>query len=153
MKKVNLLLIIFIGLLISSCSSGDDNTELSTEKILVQNSPWTFDHYEIIGVVDVINIDFTMKGLESEVNQKVSGNVFNFNLDGTGSRFFPEEETSFFQWEILKNNQLKITFNGGSIRTVFKELKVSSSQLTFEAESVSFGVFKALHTGKYFYKN
>ena len=153
MKKLNLLLIVFIGLFILSCSSDENNIELSKEEILVKNSPWTFEHYEIIGLLTLPIEDFTMEGLESEVNQKISGNIFTFNLDGTGSRFFPGEETSFLQWEILNNSQLKITFKGSPTSTVFKELNISSSQLTFDAKSVHFGVFKGVHTGKYIYKN
>jgi len=156
MKKLNLLLIIFIVLSILACSSDDNNdTQFSKEELLIQNSPWTFNHYEMINIVDAGNSDFTQTDIETDINQVVSGNVLTFNSNGTGSSFTPGEGTDTWQWEIINNNQLKILFDGTTESSTFENLNVSSSQLVIESESVSYDAvvgFEVLHYGKFFYE-
>jgi len=137
-----------------SCSS-DDDTVLSKEEILVQNSPWTFNHYEMINIIDAGNSDFTQTDIESDINQVVSGTILIFNSDRTGSTFTPGEGTDTWDWEILNDADLKISYDGTTDSDTFENLSITSSQLIIEAESVSFdevALFEVLHYGKYFYE-
>jgi hypothetical protein len=157
MKKLNLFFTILFITLIFSCSSDDNNaTELSITELLVQNSPWTFNHYKLINIIDSGNSDFTQADIENDINQNVGGNVLTFDEDGSGSSFLPEEGTDTWQWEIINSNQLKITYDGGNGESdTFENISVSTSQFTVESESVSFdevALFEVLHYGKFFYE-
>ena len=59
MKKLNLFIGLLIGLMIFSCSSdNNDEPQLTVEELLVQGSPWTFDHYEMINIIDLGNSNY-----------------------------------------------------------------------------------------------
>ncbi len=153
MKKLNLLLTIIIGLSILSCSSSDDHPQLSMSELLTQNSPWTFNHYEMINIIDAGNSSFAQSDVENSINQSNSGNIVTFNEDGTGSSFLPNEGTDNWQWEIVNDNQLKLTYDSGDVE-IFENISVSSSQLFIEIESVVFdeiAIYEVTHYGKYFY--
>mgnify|MGYP000921808165 CR=1 FL=1 len=156
MKKLNLLIGILIGLTILSCSSNDDNSQLSTEDLLIQGSPWTFDHYEVTSILDIGNSSYTEIEIESDTNQALEGGIITFNNDGTGSDFFPNNNGPEFtwNWEIINNNQLKTVSANGLSNTI--NISVTSSQLITESEEGytydEQADYDILHSGKVFYQ-
>jgi hypothetical protein len=159
MKKLNLLLGIIIGLTILSCSSDDnnDNEELSMSELLTQNSPWTFDHYEMLSILDSGNSDLTQTEIENETDIAYAGQVLTFNSDGTGNATFPsdqEDDNEIWQWQIINENQLQLTFDGGQT-SILENITVSNSQLTIQIESVTYDedvTYEVLHLGNFFYE-
>ncbi len=154
MRKLKLFagLLICI-LLLNACSSDDDNNQHTIDELLTANSPWTFNYYEMINIIDAGNSSFTQEDIENETNISNSDVTVTFNEDGSGSSFTPGEGTDSWDWEIINNNQLKIIFDGGET-SIFENFNVTSSQLTIETESVSFdpvAIFEVSHYGKFYY--
>jgi hypothetical protein len=155
MKKLNLVLGILIGLMIFSCSSdSNDEPQLTLEELLIQGSPWTFSHYEMLNIIDAGNSSFDQADIENDINQNNNGEIVTFNNDGTGSDFIPNHGTDLWNWEIINGNQLKITFDGGN-SDVIENISTTSSQMIIEIESVSYdeqAQYEVLHNGKYIYE-
>ncbi|NCO64935.1 MAG: hypothetical protein COZ17_13945 [Flavobacteriaceae bacterium CG_4_10_14_3_um_filter_33_47] len=155
MKKQNLLLAIIIGFLSLACSSdNNDEPQLSIKDLLTQGSPWTFNHYEMINIIDAGSSNFTQTDIQNDVNSRENGTVITFNQNGTGSVFIPNEGTDNWDWEIINGNQLKLTFDGIN-SDILENLNVSSNQLIIETESVSYDEdvqYEVLHNGKYYYE-
>ena len=156
MRKLNLLLAIIIGLSILSCSSDDNDSQLSTEELLIQGSPWTFDHYEVTSILDIGNSSYTEIEIENDTNQALEGGIITFNNDGTGADFFPNNNGLEFiwSWEIINGNQLKIVLTNGSSEII--NIIVTSSELITESEEGytydEQADYDILHIGKVFYK-
>ncbi len=150
MKKLTLTLTLLIGILIISCSSNDSNPELSIEELVVQNSPWTFDHYELIEIIYDGNLSLTTEIVENNRNLQTMGQTLTFNSDGTGASYSPYfNETSNWNWEIVNTNQLKLTFDPSDIFTI-ENFNVTSNQLSFTGEDEI--LVEALVNGKYIYQ-
>ena len=156
MKKLNLLLGILIGLTILSCSTDEknDNPELSMAELLIQNSPWAFDHYELINIIDAGNSDFTQTDIENDVNSRENSTILTFNQNGIGFVSISGGGTVNWNWEIINGNQLKLIHNEAN-SSILENLSVSSTQLIFDVESVTYDQnvhYEVLHNGKYFYE-
>ncbi len=157
MKKLNLLLSILIGLTILSCTSDDDNDspQTSMSELLTQNSPWTFNHFEMINIIDSGNSNFTQQDIETNINQEVNGQTVGFNSDGTGYTTIQGNVESNWEWEIVNGNQLKIIFDLANNETeVYENFSVSSTELVLDYQAVSYdenAMYEVLHYGKYFY--
>ncbi len=158
MKKLNLLLGILIGLTILSCSSdNNDNPQFTTEEELVQGSPWTFDHYEMLDILDAGNSNLTQTEIENETNISYAGQVLTFYNDGTGSATFPsdeEDDNATWQWDIVNENQLQLTFDDEST-FIFENIAVSNSQLILQIETVTYDddvTYEVLHVGNFIYE-
>lgn len=157
MKKLNLLIGILVGLTILSCSSDDnnDNLQLSMSELLTKNSPWTFDRYEMLNIIDAGNSDFTKSEIENEINLLYNEQILNFNADGTGSAVFPNDEADIiWQWKIVNENQLQLSYEAGD-SNIIENISVSNSQLIIKIESVTYDedvVYEVLHLGNYIYE-
>jgi len=156
MKKLNLILGILIGFTILSCSSDNDSNdpESTMSELLIQGSPWTFDHYEMVNIIDAGNSNFTQTDIENDVNLRENGITLTFNQNGICLVTIPNYGTDNWNWEIANSNQLKLTFEG-AYTNIFENLNVSSNQLIFEGQSVSYDVsvqYEVMHYGKYYYK-
>lgn len=161
MKKLNLLIGLLIGFMILSCSSDDSNNNddppQSTigvmEVLLVQGSPWTFDHYEMISIIDGGNSTLTQQEIEAQTNQDLSGNQISFFQNGTGFTSVNGAIESNWEWEIINQNQLKITYSGNDFE-IMDNLTVSSNELRVEYVGVTYDLdtdYEVLHNGTYFY--
>ena len=156
MKKLNLLIGILIGLTILSCSSNDNDSQLSTEELLIQGSPWAFNHYEVTNILDIGNSSYTELEIENDTNQALEGGILTFNNDGAVSDFFPNNNGPEFtwDWEIINGSQLKIASANGSSETI--NIVVTSSQLITESEEGytydEQADYDILHSGKVFYQ-
>lgn len=146
--------IYFIAILfIVACSSDDDNSQLSVTDLLTQNSPWTFNHYEMATIIDAGGSDFTQQDIENDIDQANNGAFVTFNNDGIGSNFSPEEGIDTWEWEIVNTNDIMITFESGNTETL-ENFSVTSSKFSFEGEFITFDPvvdFEVLHYGKFIY--
>jgi hypothetical protein len=152
MKKLNLLLILFIGVIIFSCSS-DDNEQLTVKELLIQGSPWIFSKYEMIKIIDAGNSNFTKSELENDVNIQLKGSVLIFNQNGTYSVSYPNEGIETWNWKIINDNELKLIFDSGNSK-IYKIFNVTTNQLIIEIPNVLYDQdvrYEVSHYGKAFY--
>ncbi len=155
MKKLNLLFGILVGLTILSCSSNDDdNSQLAITELLIQNSPWTFSHYEMIDIINSGNSNFTQTEIENDINSRENEIILMFNQDGTGSKSKPNEYTNNWNWEVVNGNQLKV-YHVTLLITTEEIISVSANQLVTEHETGSYDESvqnHVIHNGKYYYE-
>ena len=133
-----LLPFIFLAMLVS-CSSDSDSSEeengnaASVEELLVSGSPWTFVEYRIDEVLDanganVMDLDFDNQiALENQLN---NGLTLEFNSDGTGTTNQPSD----FQWELIPNSSIRLTFDENEISESTLSVSESEMILGFEDE-------------------
>jgi len=140
-------------MLFTSCSSDDNNTdavvEVQLEEAMVQNSPWTFDHYELINIVNTGTSTMTAAQIQSDMNLELNGFTLVFNEDGTGVTVIEGEESENWTWVIENENDLRIQFTGENV-DLYSNLSFVNSQLKMESESVTFDStanFEVLHYG------
>lgn len=156
MKKLNLFIGLLIGFMILSCSSDDSNNDdpqSTTADLLIQGSPWTFDHYEMISIIDGGNSTMTQQEIETQTNQELSGSQINFSPNGTGFSSINGVIESDWEWEIINQDQLKITFASNQFE-ILDNLTISSNELTVEFVGATYDLdvdYEVLHNGKYFY--
>ena len=127
----SLLPILFLTVLFS-CSSdsttseGEDENEASIEESLVNGSPWTFLEYRIEEVLDAKGVDLMDSDFDNQIereNELNDGLVLEFNADGTGTT----NEPANFQWELIPNESIRITFNENEISEA--SILISESEL------------------------
>ena len=133
MKKTILFLLFTLFI---SCNS-DDSSESSTINLLTENSPWTFDHYQMLNIVDAGSSVITQQEIEDDINSSLNGLSLTFNPDGSGFTSSVGEPNENWEWEIISNNQLKIIYDGGEFE-IFNNLNVTSTLLKMELESVTY---------------
>lgn len=140
-------------MLFISCSSDDSSTdviaEVQLEEAMVQNSPWTFSHYEVINIVDAGNSTMTQTQIESNMNLQLGGFTLVFNQDGTGETVVEGEEGESWTWSIENDDDLKILY-ADNFSDVYSNLIILNGQLKMEAESVTFDSsanFEVIHYG------
>ena len=133
MKKTILFLLFTLFI---SCNS-DDSSESSTINLLTENSPWTFDHYQMLNIVDAGSSVITQQEIEDDINSSLHGLSLTFNPDGSGFTSSVGEPNENWEWEIISNNQLKIIYDGGEFE-IFNNLNVTSTLLKMELESVTY---------------
>ena len=111
MRKLKLGFFVFIGLLACTSSSDDKNSiELSSKEILVQNSPWTYDRYELIEIVSEAIGGNTEEKAKNNADSDNDGNILTFNENGTGSSSSTGGSNNW-QWEITNDNKLKLIYS------------------------------------------
>ncbi|UKM65052.1 hypothetical protein GSB9_01614 [Flavobacteriaceae bacterium GSB9] len=155
MKKLKVFIGFLIGFVIFSCSSesNDQSQQLAKEELLVQGSPWTFEHYKMINLIDAGNSTMTQQEIETKTNLDVSGNQISFSQNGTGFTSINGNTESIWEWEIIKQNQLKIIFCEDEFE-IYDNLTVSSNELMIVYEAATYdpdAEYEVLHNGKYFY--
>ena len=156
MKKLNLLLGILIVLSNLSCTNDNDTNQLQTSsELLVQNSPWTFNHFEMTNIIDLGNSNLTQQDIETNINQEVAGQTVSFNENGTGFASIQGTVESNWEWEIVNGNQLKIIFDVTYNEfEIYENFSVTSTELVLDYEAVTYdenAMYEVLHYGKYYY--
>ncbi len=149
MKKI---ILFFLVTLFISCNS-DDNSEPSTINLLTENSPWIFDHYQMLNIVDAGSSVITQQEIENDINSSLNGLSLTFNQDGSGFTSSVGEPNENWDWEIMSNNQLKIIYVGGEFE-IFNNLNVTSTLLKMELESVTYDSnanYEVSHYGIYYF--
>ncbi|MDR6968877.1 hypothetical protein J2X31_002903 [Flavobacterium arsenatis] len=141
MRKIRLVASLLFGLvLFNSCSNDDDTAdvvaEVQLEDVMVQNSPWTFSHYELINVVNAGTSAMTPAEIESDMNLQLAGFTLIFNQDGTGETAIEGEESESWTWVIENEDNLRIVY-AGNFSDEYFNLSLLNSQLKMEAESVT----------------
>jgi len=154
MRKITLVAGLLFGLvLFNSCSSDDDTAdvvaEVQLEDVMVQNSPWTFNHYELINVVNAGTSTMTPAEIESDMNLQLAGFTLIFNQDGTGETVIEGEEGESWTWVIENGDDLRIVYPG-NFSDEYLNLSLLNSQLKMESESITYDStanFEVLHYG------
>jgi len=136
MKNLNLIFVIFITILsFTSCNDKDDEIILTSEELMVQNSPWEFTGIELVNIINNGNVDFDKQEFEENLNQSNENVFFVFNADGTASIIEKNppnpDKIRDWSWEIVNENQLKFYEDGSDEITLFKDLKVTETHLEF----------------------
>ena len=156
MKKLNLIYGLLIGLMIFTSCSKDENTQLTKEELLVQNSPWTFDYYELINIVNQGNSTLTQQELETDMNQEIFGATISFSQNGTGSNSIQGGNISSWEWEITEFNELKLTFNGDiTDNYILNNIKVTENEFIYEEQVLtddSSAGLSVIHYGEFHFK-
>ena len=95
MKKISLMVIsIFLLVVLIACQSDDENIKSSTERILVENSPWTFNRFELINIIDPGDGNFTKEDVENFYNTYSKGSEVTYYENGSGLITLQNGETS-----------------------------------------------------------
>ena len=132
MKKLNLLLTIFLGLVIFSCSSDDNNTS-ETELIvgiwkpisevqvvdgIQENDSFTCGEVTTYTFLENENYTFTLFDIDDE-NNCIQNNEY--NISGT--------------WEKLQNNEYKLTTVYENINTSEIQTIIRNTEITFSGNN------------------
>ena len=136
MKKQFFFFGIILLTIMYACSSDDNSTKsMTSSQLLVSESPWDFDHFELISIPGSMGeIEPELKiEIENEVNSVNNGSNFIFNQDGIGKLTLVNEEERNFDWQIINGNQLEIIFTGGGT-VIFENILVESNALNMETE-------------------
>lgn len=135
MKKINLILGVFISLIAFSACNKEDEIILTPEELIVQYSPWNFTGLELINIVNNGNVDFDKQQWEDGVNESNENVFFVFNADGTVSVIEKNppnpDKVEYWNWEIINENQLKFYKDDSDDFTLFYDLKVTETHLEF----------------------
>ncbi|MGB5419144.1 hypothetical protein [Algibacter sp.] len=138
-KKIGIFFTIVLILTFFSCSNNDDseskNLEVN-EDLMISKGSWTFRKFEVSEILDngVANIsdEKIREEIEFDVTEDMSNILLSFKQDKTGAFDF-EDGTNLhsFIWDVINENQLKLTFDNGTIE-IHKNLTVSASSLSYE---------------------
>ncbi len=153
MKKASLLILLFIGILMS-CSEKEVPVVESDEDLLVEKI-WTFDSFEFISSSNNTN-NYPKEQIEKVVNEVYkTGNVsYEFFADNTG-KWSRDNNVDAFNWELI-NKKLFLDFENNAIDTDYLVNTISENELniTFRHEVVfSIQGNEISVTGNYFYKH
>ncbi len=102
-------------ILLSSCSSSDENTgqtQESLSNLLTQNA-WVLDRTEVVEITNHGSLSYTEA---EEILSNITGSstntvIYSFDSDGTGTIRYPDNNnisTTNFGWIILPDNTLRI---------------------------------------------
>ncbi len=136
--------IFFIAIILSasifSCAKDDNDIEQDIRKnILVENSPWVYQSYKLISVIERNNSTLTEEELESFIDKTTKGSTLTFNSDGTGlSKSGTGDKTNTWTWTLNKNEIQSIWDNPKGTITTFKNVEISSTQFKFEEDALNF---------------
>lgn len=131
MKKSILYAVLFILLLIaSSCSEDDMQGGEKDADILVENSPWQFESFELSTIVKKENDTITEKWVQTSVNEAYENLAFTFNEDGTGFTTFPDEEPFNWSWYFSGNDT--ICFDAVCDEESFTKVELTENSFRFE---------------------
>ena len=149
MKKISLEVIsVFLLVVLIACQSDDENIKSSTERILVENSPWSFNRYELINIIDPGDGNFTKEDVENFYNTYNDGSQVNYYENGSGLITLKNGETNEWLWRITNNNEMEITIDINNVN-IFK-FNVSITELILESRNEGYG--HGLINGKFIYE-
>lgn len=153
MKKTHTIAILLITLCLTACSKENSNEESTSEQLLIDNSPWVFDHYELKEIIMGNNLG--KEFLENDVNSTYFGLEFNFYKKGIGTLQYPDKPIVPITW-VLSNNTLIATPDPDFDDPAYlKNITVTESQLTFELPYTTFNedfTEETVHSGIYYFK-
>jgi len=139
MKNLIVIFGIFFGvLLFSSCSKDNeddsDNNNLTDTELLVRKSPWNFNYFELIHIVDSNGTSLTQQEIENHINQEMNGISYNFEDDSTGRSMVNGVEQATWNWYIA-NNKLTLIIPPPNSITQVLDFEVSATQFYFESQA------------------
>lgn len=142
MKRLTkyLIVILAFGFLIS-CDSDENQNSTENSQLLVSQSPWGFNRFEVIEILDNDDYDIQVADITSKQNQRFDGQVIRFNSDGTGTTNNPLE----FNW---KFNGSKLVITNGYIYNLNYDLTISDSDLILSSNSFAFQ-YQDLNSGRF----
>ena len=151
MKKINLIILLFTGILIS-CSS-NETPIVKTDLELLTEKKWDFDHFEFVSSSNNTN-NYSKEEIEEEVDNLYLGNIeYTFNSDKTGELNI-NTENRIFTWN-LANEKLDLYFSNDDYDTEYIMNSINETELniTFNHESIIFiqGNETSIK-GNYYYK-
>jgi hypothetical protein len=154
--QLKITAILILGL-ITLCSSPKDRVSetQNTTELLVQKSPWTFDSYKVIKILNKGNADVNESLLKYWVYNNSYSVKITFNDNGTGTYNDTQKNKEIiFQWTLTENEiDIKLNrANAGAL--IYKNVEISSTQFKFEKEDYGFDKDKNKVTfyGVYSYK-
>jgi len=135
MKKINLILGIFIFLITFSACNNEDEITLTAEELIIQNSPWQFEGVELVNIVNNGNADFDKQEWEENVNDSNQNISFIFLADGTVTSIEKNppnpDKVMNWNWVIENGNQIKFYEDDSNDFDLFNDLKVTETHLEF----------------------
>lgn len=153
MKKTYSIIVLLITFGLTACSKENTNEETTKEQLLIDNSPWVFDHYELKEINQGENLG--KEFLENNTNKVFINFKLNFYQEGLGSAVSPNNDIASMTWQ-LSNNTLIITDTSDiSDRSYLKNVTVTKSQLTYEHNTETLNEnFEtiAAHSGVFYFK-
>ena len=173
LKKNNwwkaLLVLCSIGLLLTgvSCSSDDgsddpiDDEEMMESTptkgdIVVEGSPWIYDFYELIEVVDRGDSQLTDEDLIADIDMEFSDVEIFFFASGGGSETGFDGPPSTFNWRLGSDGEIEFTDQFGNPIDPPGEFEVvDDNSISFEFELITVDQdidFEVVHRGKAFLK-
>ena len=151
MKRINLIIIIFAGILFS-CSE-NENSILKTESELLTVKKWNFEYFEFVSSSNNIN-NYSKEEIEQEVDNIFLGNItYTFNSNKTGELNF-NTETRLFNWSLINKN-LDLDFSNDDYDTeyIINSINETELNITFNHEIIIFIQGNETNIkGNYFYK-
>lgn len=153
MKTIKFLMLITTFCLINACSKDSDSkTEISTEELLIENSPWVFNHYELSEILegDITDIEL----LENDTKTGYNNLEFNFYKNGKATLQYPNSALSPFDWVISNNNLLGTPDPDFDGPFLLKNISVSKSEFSFQLNDYFFNIdtyVTTTHTGTFYF--
>ncbi|SMC86346.1 hypothetical protein [Cellulophaga tyrosinoxydans] len=148
--KLRILLILFFGINVLSCTNKNSEEEFKTKsELLSEKSPWVYSHYELLEIIDSYGSELTEVEIENINNEENEGWTVSFNTDGTGYSKSPSNITNEWKWKIDTNENL--VFIHPNDTTTYADWNVNSSQLYIAFESITYDEqikVEVLHLGK-----
>jgi len=155
--KIPHIFIIVLILLLGSCSESEDlNEEVKIETnsdILTSKSPWQFERFTLIRIMEKENDTITEENVMKIVNDSYKGLALNFKKDGTGFTVFPGDDDHNWTWSF--NRQDEICFNEVCDDEKMVEVKLIDDGFQFTQTSFSpedENGNSALCVGRYFFR-
>lgn len=138
--QLRITAILILGL-ITVCSNpmDTDNKTQNRAELLVQKSPWTFDGYKVIKILDKGNADVNDSLLKFWVYDNSYSVKITFNDNGTGTYIDRKrDQTITFQWTLTENEiDIKLNLlNAGAL--IYKNVEITNTQFKFEKEDYGF---------------
>jgi len=150
--KAILIILVFL----TSCSSENDNTQLSIEKLLTQKESWTFDHYEHIKIVEGGNSNFTKENIENQINSTIFGQILTFIENGEGINgytFVPDKGIESWKWKAIDNSTIEVNFFNPEKNVIYENVNVNNDKLIYEFQNeIDIDGVIGIIYGKYIYK-
>ena len=138
--KIRILSILILGIItLFSCSNDNDDEQDSRINILVENSPWAYQDYKLIAVIERNNSTLTEEELENFIDETTTGSTIMFNADGTAmAKSGTSDITNTWTYTLNKNEILSIWDDPKGTIATFKNVEISSTQLRFEEDALNF---------------
>jgi len=139
MKTCVLSILLLSLIALFSCSEDSDDIEQDNRmQLLIENSPWAFQDYSLISIIERNNSALTEEELEKFIEKTITGSTLSFQADGTGfSKSGTSDVTNNWSWTLNKNEVQSIWDTNGRI-TTWRNVEISSTRLRFESESLNF---------------